>query len=550
MKPQSSQYRTQICGLPPKLAFSPSASSSIDAAGIEQQLLLWKNQLREEELWNDAQRDTLNLLRAIISFQQGRNETDREPSPLADDLMMQEFGRRIVHRISTDDNNTKDIENEHHHFDTWLTIHDIKKIAQKLQDHHTVEGPNDFLQKSTDASIVKHIQEKDLVLSNNTSWYEVIIIPYNDAAHAILRIYDKDASKQHICRYLTYRGIRTMEQAKYFTIPSQKKQLLLLKEYYCKQQHLLSELERYYNDAFEKLDDYCTIFLGVESDTLPLFPEHPASAADVGENDAIPKAINEYSGQVESHVRTVMMNELSKVSGRFLSILGDNRKAIATAIEYYLHFTDFLSSAQWRDGQESAIDKHEMTMSTLRQFVTSPIDSLISEFIQSPSTRVMLVSDLQQLNSFLISRKRELSSRAGVGRDVIEAIDLAWTHHCIAAESSKSGLNLNDATLNDISQFSSAVQNVLAKIVGDGLHAKRLRLLADVLGCLPSEDAFRFKILCRRAAFLAYQMSMYQSQQEASALTLGRCKLDLEMKETEIRLDSNRIDELTSMVTN
>ena len=543
MKPQSSRYRTQICGLPPKLAFSPSASSSIDA-GIEQQLL-WKNQMREEELWNDAQRDTLNLLRAIISFQQERNETDREVSPLADDLMMQKFGRRrIVHPTSTDDNNTKDTENENNHVDTWLSIHDIEKIAQELQDHHANEGPTDFLQNST-AKIVKHIQEKDLVLSNNKSWYEMIIIPYNYAAHTILRIYDKDISKQHICQYLTYRAIRTMEQVKYFTIPSKKKQLLQLKGYYCKQQQLLSELERYYNDAFEKLDDYCTIYLGVESDTLPLFPE--VSAAVVGEHDAISKSINEYSDQVASHVRTDMMNELSKVSGRFLSILGDNRKTIASAIDYYLHFTEFLTSAQWRDEQESVIDKHEMTMSTLRQFVTS--EFAIAEFIQSPSTRVMLVSDLQKLNSFLISRKRELSSRAGVGRDVIEAIDLAWTQFSVTAKSSMSGFNLN-VTLGAISQFSSAVQNVLAQIVGDGVHAKRLRLLADVLGCSPSEDAFRFKILCRRAAFLAYQMSMYQSQQEASTLTLERCKLDLEMKETEIRLDSRRLDEITSMSLN
>lgn len=545
MKPQSSSYRSQVCGLPPKLAFSPSAS--LPNAGSEHQLLQlqWKNQGREEELWKDAQTDTLNILREIISFQQGRDEMDRESS-LAEDLM-QNFGRRIVHPTSNDE----DIENEHHHLDTWLTIHDIEKISMKLQEHY-VEGPTDFLQNSTDKSIVKHIQEKDLVLPNIKSWHDVIIIPFNDAARAILQIYDKDASKkQHIYQYLTYRAIRTMEQVKYFSIPSQKKQMLQLKEYYCKQQGLITELERYYNDAFEKLDDYSTNVLGVESDTLPLFPEEPASAAVNGEHDSIAKAIDEYSDQVASHVRAFMMKELNKVSDRFLSILADNRKAIATAIEYYLHFTEFLASAQWRDGQESAIDdKQEMTMSTLRHFVTSPVVSLVSEFTQSPSTRIMLVSELQQLDSFLISRKRELSSRAGVGRDVIEAIDLAWTQHCITTESScKSGCNLNEITLDDISQFSSAVQNVLAQIVGDSLHAKRLRQLADVLGCLPSEDAFRFKILCRRAAFLAYQMSMYQSIQEASTLTLRRCKMDLDVKEKEISIDSYRLDVLTSMVT-
>ena len=545
MKSQSSSYRSQVCGLPLKLAFSPSASPP--NAGSEHQLLQlqWKNQGREEELWKDAQTETLVLLREIISFQQGREDMDRESS-LAEDLM-ENFGRRIVHPTSTDE----DIENEDHQFDyAWLTIHDTEKIALKLQEHHA-EGPTDFLQNSTDQSLVKHIQEKDLVPPNIKSWHDVIIIPFNNAAQTILQIYDKDASKQHIYQYLTYRAIRTMEQVKYFSIPSQKKEMLQLKEYYCKQQRLITELERYYNDAFEKLDDYCTNVLGVESDTLPLFPEEPVSAAVNDEHDTIDKAIDEYSDQVASHVRAFMMNELNEVSERFLSILADNRKAIATAIEYYLHFTKFLASTQWRDGQESAIDdKQEMTMLTLRHFVTSPVDSLISEFIQSPSTRVILVSELHHLDSFLISRKRELSSRAGVGRDVIEAIDLAWTQHCITTEtSSKSGCNLNEVTLDDISQFSSAVQNVLAQIVGDSLHAKRLRQLADVLGCLPSEDAFRFKILCRRAAVLANQMSNYQRQKEASSLTLSRCKMDLIGKEKEIGIDLNHLDALTSMVT-
>ena len=236
MKSQSSSYRSQVCGLPPKLAFSPSASPP--NAGSEHQLLQlqWTNQGREEELWKDAQRDTLGLLREIISFQQGREDMDRE-SPLAEDLM-QHFGRRIVHPTSTDE----DIENEDHHFDyTWLTIHDIEKISLNLQEHHA-EGPTDFLQNSTDKSIVKHIQEKELVLPNIKSWHDVIIIPFNDAAQTILQIYDKDASKQHIFQYLTYRAIRTMEQVKYFSIPSQKKQMLQLKEYYCKQQRLLTVL--------------------------------------------------------------------------------------------------------------------------------------------------------------------------------------------------------------------------------------------------------------------------------------------------------------------
>eukprot|EP00984_Skeletonema_dohrnii_P016484 scaffold7345_cov137-Skeletonema_dohrnii-CCMP3373.AAC.2 len=550
MKSQSSQYRTQICSLPPKLAFSPSSSNNDADFDFEHQMLLWRDQLREEELWNDAQTNTLTLLREIISFH-SHNEKDRESSSLIADELMQQFGRRIiVHPTSTMNvNNTENIKNEQH-YDTWLTIYDIEKIAQILQDHYgEKDGPIEFVQNSN--SIAQHIREKQVVVPpNNMSWHEVIVIPSNDAAYTILQIYDKETSKQHIRQYLNYRAIRTMEQVKYFTLPFQKRQLLQLKEYNCKQQKLLTELERCYNDAFEKMDDYCMNILGVESDTLPLFPELLTAAGVDGGYDAVAKVMDDYSDQVARHVRTIMMDELNKISIRFLTFLGDNGKAISTAIEYYLQFTDFLSSAKWRDGQESTNHaKHEVMMSTLKQFVTSSSDALTTEFTHSPSTRVMLVSDLQQLNSFLISRKFELSSRVGTGRDVMEAIDLAWTQHCITTASSKPSCNLIDITVEDISQYSAAVQNVLAQIVGDGMHAKRLRLLADALGCEKTEEAFRFNLLCRRAASLAYQMSLYQSQREASALTMKRCKSDFEMKDEEIRLDMCRLEVLTTSAT-
>ena len=472
-------------------------------------MLLWRNQLREEELWNDAQTNTLTLLREIISFH-SHNEKDRESSSLIADELMQQFGRRIiVHPTSTimNVNNTENIKNEQHN-DAWLTIYDIGKIAQILQDHCGEDGPTEFVQNSN--SIAQHLRVKQVIVPpNNMSWHEVIIIPSNDAAYTILQIYDKETSKQHIRQYLNYRAIRTMEQIKYFTLPFQKRQLLQLEEYHCKQQQLLTELERCYNDAFEKLDDYCINILGVESDTLPLFPERLTAAEVDGGYDAVAKGMDDYSDQVARHVRTIMMDELEKISIRFLAFLGDNGKAISTAIEYYLHFTDFLSSVEWRDGQEPANHaKHEVMMSTLKQFVISSSDSLTTEFIHSPSARVMLVSDLQQLNSFLISRKFELSSRVGTGRDVMEAIDLAWTQYCITTASFKPGCNLVDITVEDISQYSAAVQNVLAQIVGDGMHAKRLRLLADALGCEKTEETFRFKMLCRRAASLAYQMSL------------------------------------------
>ena len=100
----------------------------------------------------------------------------------------------------------------------------------------------------------------------------------------------------------------------------------------------------------------------------------------------------------------------------------------------------------------------------MKHFVTSSSDSLISEFTQSPSTRVKLVSDLQQLNAFLTSRKRELSSRVGSGRDVIEVIVIALLLHLLVTTL----VMLHRTTWHS----TVAVQNVLEQIVGDGVQAR------------------------------------------------------------------------------
>jgi hypothetical protein len=101
--------------------------------------------------------------------------------------------------------------------------------------------------------------------------------------------------------------------------------------------------------------------------------------------------------------------------------------------------------------------------------------------------------------------------------------------------------------MKDISQYRSTVQSVLSQITGDGLHAKRLRILADALAHpldADDEDFCRFKRLCLRAAELAYKMALYQSQQEASAVSMEYCKADIEVSEEEIRLDACRLDGL------
>ena len=164
--------------------------------------------------------------------------------------------------------------------------------------------------------------------------------------------------------------------------------------------------------------------------------------------------------------------------------------------------------------------------------------------------RYTLVTELQQLDAFLVARQRELSSRiGGGGRDVANAINLAW----IQCNASSDHVTFNDVTINVISQYRSTVQSVLLQITGDGLHAKRLRLLADALGHpldADDEDFCRFKRICLRAAELAYKMALYQSQQEASAVSMGYCKADIEVSEEEIRLDACRLDRLIELTSN
>jgi hypothetical protein len=559
-KSLSSKYRTEICGLPPKLAFSPSSttSSSNDERYQHQQeqMLSWKKQLREEELWTTAVSNTKCLLNDVISFweeqlqqrQEGK-EQKKDVSRLLSDDLTQLFGRRIIIVPKH-----ADIINR---LDTWLTVYDLEKIAKLFQDHLSFDGSNDY---GTRLFAQGHLPEKKT--GPNSCWYEIIIMPYNNAANQILKIYEKNKtsspSQQQLItqQYLKYRAIRTMEEVKYFKIPFYKRQLSQMKQYHHnEQQRLQNELEQRYNDAFEKLDDYCINVLGVESDNLPLFPEQQLQEEKFGEitvhsHQVIDQVIDEYSFLLGKHVRKIMFNELEQLSRNFLTSFEGNRMVISNAIAYYEQFIGFVSSKRWqRDSHlhESANTKSDEILSTLAEFATSSSVLLTSQFMHSSSTRVTLVSDLQQLDAFLASRRQELSSRVGGGRDVAEAIDLAWSRYCIStstARAATSGCNFRDITFDEISQYASVTQSILAQIIGDRLQAKRLRLLADALGCPPEQEAFRFNILCRRGAELAYKMSLYQRQLEASTRTMECCHLDIELRDEELRLQISRLDYL------
>ena len=517
MKSQSSIYRVQICNLPPKLAFSPSPSDATkgnnDDANNGHQMQLWRNQLREEELWDEAQANTQRLLCDMISL----------CGQKISDVLIQQFGRRLFEIEEKQQNQFDNI--------IWLTIDDLENIVNTIQDNRSTDGP-------------------DIILHKDMSWQEAIVSPFNDAACAILTLYnpqDLSSNQQTTIRqYLHYRSIRTMEQVKYFTIPFQKRQLLQLKGYHNKQQQLEEHLERSYNDAFEKFDNYCMNVLGVESDTLPLFPDQHGVADSVDECLTM-KVIDDYAEQVAGHVRGIMADELEKLSLRFLSFFQDNRKAISGAAEYYQQFSCFLSSDKWKQGHGSANDckQDEVLIPTLKQFLdSSSNDSLLSEFAQKPPTRNMLIADLQQVQHFLMSRKRELSSRVANGREVAGAIDLAWTQHCITACPSNTDYGLDSITLDDVSQYISAVEIILAQVIGENSHAKRLRLLADTVGTSRKEDSVMFQRICRRASQLTHKMSLYQSQQERTSHTKERCRLDAEKKEEEISLDTCRLDVL------
>lgn len=231
MKSKSSQYRTKICGLPPKLAFSPkkttsslspspSANDRDDEMQYQQQqekMKLWEKQLREEEIWNNAQIDTRCLICDIIT--KIKRHDDSNSKKISDELI-QLFGKRLlVSNHNDDDDTTTPI---------WLTTYDVEKIAQIFQ----------FWVSDT---VMKHIQEKEKRLA---SWYELFITPFKDAANEILKMYDKDlSSSSSTQQYLHYRAIRTMEQVQHFTLPYQKRQLSLLKEYNTRQQQIVQELE-------------------------------------------------------------------------------------------------------------------------------------------------------------------------------------------------------------------------------------------------------------------------------------------------------------------
>ncbi|KAL7466865.1 hypothetical protein ACHAXS_007133 [Conticribra weissflogii] len=376
-----------------------------------------------------------------------------------------------------------------------------------------------------------------------------------------------------------------------------------------KQIKLQNEWQKRCDVAFEEFDFYCTNVLGVESDILPLFPSIDVCHGDNDDNPNTVDPLEKHSCQVAECVVKPMRSELKHLSAKFLRLLVNcsrngeaiNEKEstlknepltfgkcfgkdIHEAVAYYKQYSSFVSSSQWNFMPKTSSEKEveeknetEPVMQTLMQFTevngdigtTINRESLVSTFIDSHSTRVNLVADLQNLESFLSSRKQELASSFSKGSltSIADTIHIEWTRWCVTARGKNPQLTHSDYRFEDIStddvlRLHSAVSNILAHIVGNGLQAKRLRFLADAVGfpCPHSAiysgnateleineetkgtDTWRFRLICRRATELARNMAWCQDQRELSLQSVARARDSVEEMTSEVNVIRNRIE--------
>mmetsp|Transcript_21236 Transcript_21236/g.44613 ORF Transcript_21236/g.44613 Transcript_21236/m.44613 type:complete len:689 (+) Transcript_21236:84-2150(+) len=361
-----------------------------------------------------------------------------------------------------------------------------------------------------------------------------------------------------------------------------------------------NEWQKRCDAAFEEFDFYCTNVLGVESDILPLYPPIYGRPGYSNDNPNNVDHFKEYSCQVEECVINPMSSELKQLSENFLRLLGNcgqyvevsNEKEsihknepssfgkcfgkdIHEAVAYYEQFSSFISSPRWNSKPETSpekevedeIDKTKPVMQTLMRYTaingdvgtkSATRESLVSAFIDSHATRSNLVSDLQNLKSFLYSRKQELASsltRGGV-ISTADAINIEWTRWCVTARGKNPLLTQPQYRFEDIStevvlRLHSAVSNILAHIVGNGFHAKRLRFLADAVGFPRQQSAidemkgtaiWSFRHICRRAAELARNMAWCQDQRELSLQSVERARVSAEDTKAEVNVIRNRIE--------
>ena len=559
-----SQLRTIRCGLPPLLPFPPDPTNTADR-NIEQSdsdeyksrgQKLWAMQLKEEELMNTANRRIrwiLNRLGAHINSLENSASDERDLFP---------------------NNHSRVEENDAYQ----LTIFDLNGIARKLNglscEFDIFSEPGEKLESTSeevdDTAYFRYWNENISIRFPDRNiplcWSAVLALPLKDAASDILALYevnsDTESNGEGIRNYLQYQAAETLRNIQELVLPSVKNRLKQKQTLHHKMQMTQKEFTNRYNKTFEQLDDYCMNVLRVESDILPLCPLENEESL-------------EYAATIDSYARDIgkcafepLRKEFHTLSDRFVKLLtgvtmessGERRhhgKSISHGITYYRRFIEFILSSQDRTNHQQSLDREsEAPLETLYQFTTDIGSNdnhhgatCLSQLMNSPAVRAKLVSDLRQLDVFLSCRKREIArtSSIGFGHTLAEAIDMEWTQFCIRRGGNETAEH-SKVSSEDVIRFQEATRFVFTQIVGDGAHAKRLRLLADAVGYTSNDEAtaggsfsWHFNALCRKAANLSRQMTFFDEQAKRMTKAITQLATEIDVIQAEVRVMENRI---------
>ena len=116
-------------------------------------------------------------------------------------------------------------------------------------------------------------------------------------------------------------------------------------------------------------------------------------------------------------------------------------------------------SSRWQLNRlaNAGIDAHDK-LGTLFHFVAAingeeGYSSPLANFTGCPTTRANLLSDIQQLEAFILSRKCELSSKSTSALSGRDAIELEWIQY----SQSQSSSPLGNISLEDVNRYHTAI---------------------------------------------------------------------------------------------
>jgi hypothetical protein len=351
----------------------------------------------------------------------------------------------------------------------------------------------------------------------------------------------------------------------HFHLPALERQLVKQVTHYEQEEKRLQQITKLYDAAIMQWEEYCKHIIGRESSELKLLLASFPSISMMDEND-VTRIINEHSKIIAQCIAGPLRDEFDILSTRFLHSLSnsgiDEREAASTlskcygmdicaAIVYYKQFTNFISIAtasKTTPTSSSNIatkddDKNDSTiLATLHLFVvhssnnnnnehddlSSHDSTLLLQFKTSPLTRTNLIFDLQQLETFLSSRKQELSLQQHrsssvshrIGRDIVNVIEMEWTQYCMKQQ-------FPLILLEDVIRYHDSVRTVLSQFIGNA----RLLFLADNVG-VPiannDDDIWftpSFHKNCKNAAQLAYRLALYERAMKTCTQVVETCAL-------------------------